>query len=87
VRGAEGTVTVVWAGKRLDVQEESSLRRVVALLGRIEVEGATQEERSIAAEGRMNLERFLPENADGWTPNELEAGAYLGPWMRLEAQF
>jgi hypothetical protein len=33
----------------------------------------------------MDLERFLPENDHRWTPNELETGTYLGPWMTAEA--
>jgi hypothetical protein len=34
----------------------------------------------------MELERFLPENDHRWTPNELESGAHLGPWMLVDAE-
>jgi hypothetical protein len=79
-------VNVVWAGKQLAADEELQLRRTVALLRRIEEHGGTEEERALSAEGRMNIERFLPENEHRWTPNELETGVYLGPWMVAEAQ-
>jgi hypothetical protein len=79
-------VNVVWAGKQLSADEELQLRRTVALLRRIEERGGTEEERALSAEARMNIERFLPENDHRWTPNELETGIYLGPWMVAEAQ-
>ena len=66
---------VVWAGKRLGVEEELELRRTVALLRRLDDE-----------ETADVLDRFLPENDHRWTPNELEAGAHLGPWMLFGAQ-
>jgi hypothetical protein len=74
---------VFWAGKRLDADEELSLRRVVALLRRIEGAGRTEDERRSAGEDRTNLERFLPENAHKWTPDELEFGAHNGPWFEI----
>jgi hypothetical protein len=79
-------VNVVWAGKQLAPDEELQLRRTVALLRRIEERGGTEEERAFSAEARMNIERFLPENDHHWTPNELETGTYLGPWMVAAAQ-
>jgi hypothetical protein len=74
-------VGVIWAGKRLPADEELQLRRTVALLRRIEEQGSTSDDREVSSEARMDLERFLPENGHRWTPNELETGAYLGPWM------
>jgi hypothetical protein len=57
----------------------------VALLRRLEEHGSTAEDREVSSEARMDLERFLPENDHRWTPNELETGVYLGPWMTAEA--
>lgn len=74
------TQTILWAGKKLDAQEEESLRHVVALLGRIERAGNEQ-----AGEDRRNMERFLPENEHLWTPDQLEAGAHMGPWFQMDA--
>jgi hypothetical protein len=76
----EGSVGVLWAGKKLTDAEELQLRRTVALLHRME--GGAEE----LKESRANLERFLPENDHLWTPNELESGAYLGPWMDVGAE-
>jgi hypothetical protein len=70
---------ILWAGKRLAENEELRLRRVVALLRRIEDNGCTVQERESAAADRLNLERFLPENEHKWTPDELEFGAHHGP--------
>ena len=67
-------------GKNLTEAEELQLRRAVALLRRMEGR------ESSLAESRMELERFLPENDNRWTPNELESGAYLGPWMVVDAE-
>lgn len=75
-----GAVGVLWAGKRLTTEEELQLRRAVALLQRMETSDAG------LTELRMNLERFLPENDHRWTPNELETGTYLGPWMVVRGQ-
>jgi hypothetical protein len=69
-------LAIFWAGKRLDADEELKLRRMVAVLRRVEDEETAQ-----------NLERFLPENDHRWTPNELETGAHLGPWMLFRANF
>lgn len=66
---------VLWAGKRLNTDDELELRRMVALLRRIEDEETAE-----------RLERFLPENDDRWTPNELETGAHTGPWMLFGAR-
>jgi hypothetical protein len=66
---------VFWAGKRLNDDEELRLRRVIALLQR------TGDE-----ETAITLERFLPENDHRWTPNELETGTYMGPWMSFGAE-
>jgi len=76
-------VPVFWAGKRLHVDEELKLRRVVALLRRIENNGRGDEERRAAAEDRLNLERFLPENEHKWTPDELEFGAHHGSGFEI----
>ena len=70
---------VLWAGKKLDAEEELSLRRVVALLRRIEEANRNEEERENARNDRMNLERFLPEDDLKWTPDQLEFGAHNGP--------
>jgi hypothetical protein len=75
-----GPVGVLWAGKNLTEAEELQLRRAVALLRRMEAR------ESSLAESRLELERFLPENDHRWTPNELECGAHLGPWMVVAAE-
>jgi hypothetical protein len=66
------TGTMLWAGKRLSDGEELRTRRLVAKLRR---------------NGRHELadgyERFLPENDERWTPDELELGAHVGPWMSI----
>jgi hypothetical protein len=75
---------VFWAGKQLKAEEELRLRRIVALLRRIEEdEQATEDERIGAREDRVHLERFLPENVRTWTPDELELGAHSGPWFEI----
>jgi hypothetical protein len=74
---------VLWAGKRLDDEEELQLRRVVALLRRIEDNGCGPQEREGAAADRLNLERFLPENEHRWTPDQLEFGAHHGPCFEI----
>jgi hypothetical protein len=75
---------VLWAGKALDEDEELRLRRVVALLRRIEEIGRTDAEGETAREDRANLERFLPENLHRWTPDELELGAHNGPGLVID---
>jgi hypothetical protein len=67
-------MSVFWAGKRLEEGEEFRLRRVISLLRRIKDDETAE-----------NLERFLPENGDRWTPNELETGSHAGPWMLFGA--
>lgn len=66
---------VFWAGKRLEAEDELQLRRLIALL-----------RRTGDPETAESLERFLPENDHRWTPNELEMGAHLGPWMLFGAR-
>lgn len=67
-----GDGTMLWAGKQLSDEEELRTRRVTALLRRVGDD-------DVAAQ----LERFLPENDHRWTPDELEQGAHVGPWMTL----
>jgi hypothetical protein len=66
------TATMLWAGKRLSDEDELRTRRLVAKLRR---------------NGRHELadgyERFLPENDERWTPDELEVGAHVGPWLSI----
>jgi hypothetical protein len=64
------TGTMLWAGKRLSDDEELRTRRLVALLRRTGKEETAE-----------SFERFLPEHADRWTPDELELGAHVGPWL------
>jgi hypothetical protein len=66
------TATMLWAGKRLSDEEELRTRRLVAKLRR---NGKDE-----LADG---YERFLPENDERWTPDELELGAHVGPWMSI----
>jgi hypothetical protein len=80
----ETTMPVLWAGKVLDADEELRLRRVVALLRRIEESGQTDAGQANAREDRMILERFLPENVHRWTPDELEFGAHNGPGFLID---
>jgi hypothetical protein len=77
-------MTVLWAGKRLDDDEELRLRRVVALLRRIEDNGRPAHEREGAAADRLNLERFLPEYEHRWTPDQLEFGAHHGSSFQID---
>jgi hypothetical protein len=62
---------VLWAGKRLTGEEELRVRRLVAKLRRMG-----------HGEAAQGYERFLPEHDDGWTPDELELGAHVGPWLQ-----
>jgi hypothetical protein len=66
------TGTMLWAGKRLSDEEELRTRRLVAKL-----------RRNDKAELADSYERFLPEHDDRWTPDELELGAHVGPWLSL----
>ena len=68
------TAQMLWAGKRLSAEQEDDTRRVVALLQRT---GNPQ----LAA----HFARFLPEHDDGWTPDELELAAGVGPWVAFGA--
>jgi hypothetical protein len=70
-----GDATMLWAGKRLTDGEELALRRLVGTLRR------TGEDELAAS-----FERFLPENDHLWTPDELELGAHVGPWVGLGAR-
>ena len=69
-------MTVFWPGKKLDAEEESWLRnRILSLI----VDGSV-----LSLEEAGSLERYLPENYSNWTPDELEGGAHIGPWITLE---
>jgi hypothetical protein len=65
--------TIVWAGKQLTDDEELGTRRLVAFLRRVG-----------DAETADTFERFLPENDHRWTPDELELGAHVGPWVEFD---
>jgi hypothetical protein len=67
------TATMLWAGKHLSDDEELRTRRLVAKM-----------RRAGKAELADSFERFLPENDDRWTPDELELGANVGPWLSLD---
>jgi hypothetical protein len=66
------TGTMLWAGKRLSDEEELRTRRLVAKLRRNDKDELAD-----------SYERFLPEHDDRWTPDELELGAHVGPWLSL----
>lgn len=66
--------TVLWAGKALAPEEEEATRRLVHMLAR-----------GGHADAAERFERFLPEHADRWTPDELELGAHAGPWLSFGA--
>jgi hypothetical protein len=66
--------TMLWAGKPLSDEEELRTRRLVARLRRLGKDELAD-----------SYERFLPEHDDRWTPDELELGAHVGPWVSLEA--
>jgi hypothetical protein len=66
------TGTMLWAGKRLSDDEELRTRRLVAMLRRNDKDELAD-----------SYERFLPEHDDRWTPDELELGAHVGPWLGL----
>ena len=67
-------VTVLWAGKHLSAAEERTARDAAALM------------RRLGSDTADHLERFLPEQAHRWTPDELELGAHVGPWMGFGAR-
>jgi hypothetical protein len=64
--------TIVWAGKQLTDDEELRTRRLVAFLRRAGDDETAE-----------TFDRFLPENAHRWTPDELELGAHVGPWVQF----
>jgi hypothetical protein len=64
------TGTMLWAGKHLSDEEELHTRRLVAKLRRTGKDELAD-----------SYERFLPENDQRWTPDELELGAHVGPWL------
>ena len=66
------TGTMLWAGKRLSDAEELRTRRLVAML-----------RRTGKHELADSYDRFLPEHDDRWTPDELELGAHVGPWLSI----
>jgi hypothetical protein len=63
---------MLWAGKPLTDEEELRTRRLVAMLRRAGDDETAE-----------TFERFLPEGDDSWTPDELEQGAHVGPWIEL----
>ncbi|MCC6832197.1 MAG: hypothetical protein IT200_12690 [Thermoleophilia bacterium] len=67
-------VTVLWAGKHLSSSEEATARRAAELM------------RRLGSDTADHLERFLPERVGEWTPDELELGAHVGPWMGFGAE-
>jgi hypothetical protein len=69
------TATTLWAGKRLSDEEELRTRRLVARLRRM-------------GKGELadHYERFLPEHDERWTPDELELGAHVGPWLGVDVE-
>jgi hypothetical protein len=72
---------MLWAGKQLDPVEEAWLRNRISSLERAEDARADGWEN--ARVERFSLERYLPENADRWTPDQLEGGAHIGPWCDM----
>jgi hypothetical protein len=70
-----GSDVMLWAGKPLADEEAEATRRLVALLRRVGED-----------EGAANLARFLPESEHRWTPDELELGAHVGPWLGFEGR-
>jgi hypothetical protein len=76
-------VPIYWAGKCLTSEEELSLRRTVALLRRIEENGAADGGSESVYGDRKHLEQFLPENTHEWSPDELEFAAHHGPWFEI----
>jgi hypothetical protein len=66
---------VLWAGRVLDPEDEAATRSLVERL-----------RRSGDQESAEAFARFLPERSGEWTPDELEVGAHVGPWLSLEAE-
>ena len=67
------TGTILWAGKQLTDDEELATRRLVSLLQSVGDD-----------ENAAVFERFLPEHDERWTPDELEMGAHVGPWIDFD---
>ena len=65
----------------LDVVEEAWLRNRISSLQR--AEDARADGWESARKERLSLERYLPESADDWTPDQLEGGAHIGPWCDM----
>ena len=63
---------MLWAGKHLTDDEELRTRSLVAMLRRVGDDDVAD-----------TFERFLPEHAERWTPDELELGAHVGPWVNI----
>jgi hypothetical protein len=82
-RGETTMNVMFWPGKHLDPAEEGWLRNRIASLQRAEDARAGAWE--AARTERLSLERYLPENLDVWTPDQLEAGAHIGPWSDMRA--
>ena len=74
---------MLWAGKHLDLAEEAWLRNRISSLQR--AEDARAEGWEGSRKERLSLERYLPENAHIWTPDQLEGGAHIGPWCDMES--
>jgi hypothetical protein len=72
-----------WPGKRLDRAEQEWLRNRIRSLER--AENARADGWEGARKERLSLTRYLPENADDWTPDQLEGGAHIGPWCDIPA--
>jgi hypothetical protein len=72
-------VTFIWAGKRLSVEEEARVRDIVAMFDRMAAAGDPD-----AGWQADSWRRFLPEEAHYWTPDELEFGAHVGPWISFD---
>ncbi len=75
------TNMMLWAGKHLDPAEDEWLRGRIGSLRR--AENAHADGWQDARRERLSLERYLPENADHWTPDQLERGAHIGPWCGM----
>jgi hypothetical protein len=74
-------VTIIWAGKRLSVEEEARVRDIVDMFSRMAADGDRD-----AGWQADSWKRFLPERAHAWTPDELEFGAHFGPGMSFGVQ-
>jgi hypothetical protein len=74
-------LTVIWAGKKLSVEEEARVRDIVAMFTRMAAAGDPE-----AGWQADSWTRFLPEQAQEWMPDELELGAHLGYGMTFGLQ-